>query len=298
MAGESSCSERLGGGEVSIGGRVIRAAALDLDGVVWRGSQVLPGVREALEDLLRRGLDLRYVSNNSTAHREAVSERLADMGLPAGPERVLTSGLVTGRWLRDRLPPGSPVLVIGEAGLLRELRDVGLVPCYAGEKRCEAPGTVPMAVVVGMDRHFSYQALAAAQQAVLGGALFVATNRDATFPTPDGLAPGAGSLVAAVAVATEQEPLVMGKPGPAPAETLAALTGTSPAETLFVGDRLSTDIAMGREAGMVTVLVLTGVTSETDLERARASGAGALPDHVLSGLADLPRLLDGPAAQA
>lgn len=90
----------------------------------------------------------------------------------------------------------------------------------------------------------------------------------------------------------------MGKPGPAPAETLAALTGTSPAETLFVGDRLSTDIAMGREAGMVTVLVLTGVTSEIDLERARASGAGALPDHVLSGLADLPRLLDGPATQA
>lgn len=291
-------SERLGGGEVSIGGRIIRAVALDLDGVVWRGSQVLPGVREALEDVLRRGLDLRYVSNNSTAHREAVSERLADTGLPAGPERVLTSGFVTGRWLRDRLSPGSPVLVVGEAGLLRELRDVGLVPYYAGETRRDAPGTAPAAVVVGMDRHFSYQALAAAQQAVLGGALFVATNRDATFPTPDGLAPGAGSLVAAVAVATEQEPLVMGKPGSAPAETLAVLTGTSPVETLFVGDRLSTDIAMGREAGMVTVLVLTGVTSETDLERARASGAGALPDHVLSGLADLPRLLDGPATQA
>jgi len=306
-------SKRVGDGAVSIDGRVIRAVALDLDGVVWRGSQVLPGVREALEDVVRRGLDLRYVSNNSTAHRETVSERLAGLGLPAGAERVLTSGFVTGRWLRDRLPLGSLVLVVGEAGLMRELREAGLAPYHAGEApgaevvegvaggppvgRRSADGTAPpAAVVVGMDRGFSYPALAAAQQALMGGALFVATNRDATFPTPDGLAPGAGSMVAAVAAAAYREPVVMGKPGLALAETLAAITGVPAAETLFVGDRLSTDIAMGREAGMVTVLVLTGITSEADLEGARASGAGALPDHVLPGLADLPRLLDGPAA--
>ncbi|MBN1320962.1 MAG: HAD-IIA family hydrolase [Thermoleophilia bacterium] len=312
-------SEVIGGGTVSSGGSAIRAVALDLDGVVWRGSQVLPGAREALEDVLRRGLDLRYVSNNSTAHRETVSERLAGTGLPAGTERVLTSGFVTGRWLRDRLPAGSPVLVIGEDGLMRELREAGFAPYRAGEAAGAgadegiatgppagpgaggpaAPATdaatraaPAAAVVVGMDRSFSYQALAAAQEAILGGALFVATNRDATFPTPNGVAPGAGSMVAAVATAAQREPVMMGKPGLALAETLAAVTGVAPAETVFVGDRLSTDIAMGREAGMVTVLVLTGITSETDLERARASGAGALPDHVLPGLTDLPRLLD------
>lgn len=299
-------SEQVGGGAVSAGGRVIRAVALDLDGVVWRGSQVLPGVGEALEDALRRGLDLRYVSNNSTAHRETVSERLAGMGLPAGAERVLTSAFVTGRWLRDRLPLGSLVMVVGESGLMRELREAGLAPRHAGAvsegvsaapaPAGSTPAAPPAAVVVGMDRSFSYRALAAAQQALMGGALFVATNRDATFPTPDGLAPGAGSMVAAVATAAHREPVLMGKPGLALADALAAVTGVPPAETLFVGDRLSTDIAMGREAGMVTVLVLTGITSETDLERARASGAGALPDHVLPELADLPRLLDCLAA--
>lgn len=273
----------------------IRLVALDLDGVVWRGEEVLPGVREALEDVLGRGLDLRYVSNNSTAHRTTVSDRLAGLGLPAGTDRVLTSGFVTGRWLRERLPEGTPVLVVGEEGLERELREAGLAPRRAGAGGgAAAPGAAaPAAVVVGMDRQFDYAALAEAQAAVLSGALFVATNRDATFPTPRGLKPGAGAIVAAVATAAEQEPVLLGKPGLALAEVLAAVTGVQPAETLFVGDRLSTDIGMGRAAGMVTVLVLTGVTSLEDLEGARAAGRdGELPDHVLAGLADLPGLLD------
>ena len=288
------------------GGRV-RLVALDLDGVVWRGGTVLPGVADALTDVLCRGLDLRYVSNNSTAHRETVAERLTGCGLPAGIERVLTSGFVTGRWLRERLPAGAPVLVVGEEGLVRELCEAGLTayrvdeparPGTAGEPPVppaapEVARPRPVAVVVGMDRSFAYRTLAGAQQAIREGALFVATNRDATFPTPSGLLPGAGAMVAAVATAAEQEPALMGKPGPALAEVLAAVTGFSAAETLFVGDRLSTDIAMGRAAGMRTALVLTGVTSEAGLQAAVEAGAGAmLPDHVLHDLRELPRLLD------
>lgn len=286
------------------GGRTpIRLVALDLDGVVWRGSVVLPNVREALEDVLRRGLDLRYVSNNSTAHRETVSKRLTGLGLPGGVERVLTSGFVTGRWLRGRVPQGAPTMVVGEEGLLRELREAGLAPYHALAASAAVPATssetrsavgpatpCPAAVVVGMDRSFTYQALAAAQAALMAGALFVATNRDATFPTPDALLPGSGSLVAAVATAAEREPVLMGKPGPALAEVLADVTGIPARETLFVGDKLSTDIAMGRAVGMVTALVLTGVTSEDDL-RAVASEA-ILPDHVLRDLGALPGLLD------
>ncbi len=120
----------------------------------------------------------------------------------------------------------------------------------------------------------------------------MATNPDPTFPTPDGLVPGAGALVAAVAAAAEAEPVFMGKPGLALAETLASITGIPPGETLFVGDRLSTDIGMGHEAGMITALVFTGVTSEADLECARTQGAEALPDHVLADLRELPGLLD------
>jgi 4-nitrophenyl phosphatase len=286
--------------------------ALDLDGVIWRGREVLSGAREALEDVLRRGLDLRYVSNNSTAHRETVSDRLAAMGLPAGTERVMTSGFVTGRWLRERVPQGAPVMVVGEDGLMRELAEAGLDayrPCAAAPAEPATPpaeqalapaGTrraaTPAAVVVGMDRGFSYDVLAAAQGAIMAGALFVATNRDATFPTPHGLLPGSGALVAAVAVATGREPVLLGKPGLALAEALAAVTGVPPGETLFVGDRLSTDIAMGRAAGMVTALVLTGVTSSEDLKRARDAGDTDLPDHVLDDLSGLAALLDAPVA--
>ncbi len=264
----------------------IRLVALDLDGVVYRGNMVLPGVVAALEDVLRRGLDLRYVSNNSTAHRETVSERLAGMGVPAGVERVLTSGFVTGRWLRARLPAGAPVMVVGEAGLMRELREAGLDAYHTGEPGraqvggpaappAAGPAAPPAAVVVGMDRTFSFDILAAAQAAIMGGAIFVATNRDATFPTPDGVMPGAGAIVAAVATAAQTEPVQMGKPSLPLAEILATITGIPSSQTLFIGDRLSTDIAMGRAAGMTTALVMTGVTGEAYLDRVRFADAAS-----------------------
>jgi phosphoglycolate/pyridoxal phosphate phosphatase family enzyme len=290
-------------------GEGIRLVALDLDGVVYRGDRVLPGAREALEDVIARGLDLRYVSNNSTAHRETVSCRLVDMGLPGGAERVFTSGYVAAKWLRGRLSEGTHVMVMGEEGLLREMREAGFDAHHVGEEgsAAESPATHPSgsgsqgteaqaaghpaAVVVGMDRSLSFLTLARAQAAIRDGALFVATNPDPTFPTPDGLLPGAGALVAAVATAAEAEPIFMGKPGLALAEILASITGISAAQTLFVGDRLSTDIAMGREAGMSTLLVLTGVTGEADLKRAGAEGK-VLPNYVLTDLRKLPGLLD------
>lgn len=289
----------------------IRLVAVDLDGVVWLAGAILPEAAPALNDVVRRRLDLRYVSNNSTAHREAVSKRLAAAGLPAGADRVLTSGYVTGQWLRQRLPERAPILVVGEAGLMRELTEAGLRPVHAGETPAPVPeaalvepaaaafappgaaGASPFqAVVVGMDRGFTFKGLAQAQAAIFGGALFVGTNPDATFPTPAGLLPGAGSVVAAVATASQREPVFMGKPGLGLAEVLAKVTGVPPAETLFIGDRLSTDIGMGRRAGMVTALVLSGVTSAAELAEAQAAGGPDLPDHVLNTLANLPPLLE------
>lgn len=280
-------------------GGVLRLVALDLDGVVWRGGQLLPGVGHALTDVLSRGLDLRYVSNNSTAHRETVSERLAAAGLPAGIERVLTSGFACGRWLHERLPEGSRLMVVGEEGLLRELRDAGFDARRASESEGMPPpgsagaeAAAAAAVVVGMDRSFGYASLSAAQVALRAGALYVATNNDATFPTVDGLVPGAGAMVAAVSAAAGREPVLVGKPGMALAEVLAAVSGASAEETLFVGDRLSTDVAMAKEAGMVAALVLTGVTTEEDLWRAEITREWVLPDHVLQSLEDLPGLLE------
>ena len=319
------------GSPVGSGGSAgpIRLVAVDLDGVVWLAGTVLPDAAPALGEVVRRGLDLRYVSNNSTAHREAVSDRLAAAGLPAGADRVLTSGYVTGRWLRQRLPEGAPVLVVGEAGLMRELTEAGLAPIRAGEPPAPPAGAAPaatlggaaalgasapsaappvsaapsapaslgagdsfQAVVVAMDRNFTFRALAQAQAAILAGALFVGTNPDPTFPTPNGLLPGAGSVVAAVATAAQREPVYMGKPGLGLAEILAQVTGVPAGQTLFIGDRMSTDIGMGIRAGMVTALVLTGVTSPAELAKIQAAGGPDLPDHVLDTLADLPALLD------
>lgn len=330
---------KRGPGGLSVAGKAkerVTLVAVDLDGVVWRGSELLPGAREALNAVVCRGLDLRYVTNNSTAHRTLVSERLAALGLPAGVERVLSSGFVTGRWLRERLPGGALVMVVGEEGLVRELCEAGFDARHVEEwskrgefpkgepgwRKTESPAGgptvgparssgaskpvanvlptgashtvpgLPAAVVVGMDWSFSYASLAAAQAAVKAGALFVATNPDATFPTPSGLKPGAGALVAAVATAAEKEPILMGKPGLALAEILAAVTGAPAEATLFVGDRLETDIAMGMKAGMKTVLVLTGVTRRADLEARLEQGNGLLPDYVIESLAELPGLLD------
>ena len=119
----------------------------------------------------------------------------------------------------------------------------------------------------------------------MDGALFVATNRDATFPTPDGLVPGSGAIVAAVATAAQTEPVVIGKPSQALAEALAEASGVAASDTVFVGDRVSTDIVMGHEAGMVTVLVLTGVSTAGD-------SRNALADYVIKDLTELPGVLD------
>jgi glycerol-1-phosphatase len=300
----------------------IRLVALDLDGVCYRGNVVLPGVREALADIRARGIDLRYVTNNSTTHRDDVAARLRSMGLPADGDRILSSAVVTAHWLLERFPAGTEVLVVGEQGLIRELAEAGLVPLHAGDEGVagqsswaggpaepaesgktgasgapgEPAGQAPRgrvaAVVVGMDRGVTYRALAEAQAAIAEGALFVATNPDPTFPVPHGLAPGAGALVAAVATAAGKQPVVMGKPGLALAEALAKITGIGAESTLFIGDRLDTDVEMGERAGMVTVLVLTGATSPEEMQRHRAERTEPRPDYVLDDLSQLPALLD------
>lgn len=314
----------------------LRMVAFDIDGVIVRGGTVLPGAARALDEVLRRGLLLRFVTNNSTRHRSEIAERLAGLGLPVTAELVLTSAAATARWLRSELGPGARVLVVGEAGLVRELCEAGLdaaharewgagqrsddvgapdvdagardrdagAPGGAGESRRDArapdsvtpagaapaPASVaaPAAVVAGLDRGFDYDSLAAAQDAILHGALFVATNTDATFPVEGAVRPGGGAIVAAVAVASGREPVVIGKPESRLAEALVDETGTSPDSILFVGDRLETDIEMARRAGMRSALVLTGVTKRSELG---AEGLPA-PDHVLESLDDLPALLD------
>ncbi len=262
----------------------IRLVAFDLDGVLYRGKEVVPGAREGVQAVLDHGLQLQYVTNNATLHRSAIAARLDSMGFPATPEQVLGSAAATAAWLRGHIPAGSPVLAVGEPGLIQELSQAGF---HAMHVRDAPEDGVAAAIVVGLDRSLTYDTLAVAQHHILHGALFVATNTDATFPAEGRLLPGGGAVVAAVATAAGVEPVVIGKPEPGMAEALRTLSGLSYEDMLFVGDRLDTDIAFGAAVGMRTLFVLSGVHGRHDIE-----SFGVEPDFILESLAGLSRLLD------
>ena len=254
----------------------------DMDGVLYRGAEILPGVKELLDALTLRERPVMLATNNSMSTPEAYEHKLAAMGLDVPASAVITSALATRAYLQRTLPEGSGIYVIGMPALREQLfAETTFHPVQYTEEQ-------PAAVVVGLDMTFTYDKLKAAHEAIRRGAAFIATNADTTLPTETGLVPGAGSIVAALAAASGQAPIVIGKP-----ETpmlLAAMEqmGTKPEETVMLGDRLDTDILAGDRAGMPTVLVLTGVSTRDDLVTAEA-----LPDVVVSDLPSLVEALTG-----
>lgn len=245
---------------------------VDLDGVVYRQSEAVPGVAAVLSARAALGDDVVYVTNNATAHRSEYLPRLAAHGAPVGPDRVVTSASASAAWIRAELPEVRRVLAVGASGLERELRDAGLDVVPAGEAADRmaaheldgwAAAGHPDAVVVGLDPQMTYLRIAAAADCIRAGAAFIATNRDPIFPMERGFRPGAGAIVAAVATAARVEPqVVLGKPGPLLLEEGARLVGASPSSAVMIGDAL-TDVAAGRAFGARTVLMLTGVTSRS-----------------------------------
>ena len=243
---------------------------VDIDGVCLRGADAIPGAAAALAAAAAGGDSVVYMTNNAMRPADDVAAVLRRHGFPAPPGSVLNSPMAAAAMLREFLAPGSTVLVVGE----RALRDVVAGAGYRVVDRGRAD-----AVVVGNTTSFDYTMLHHASSAVREGAAFVATNTDSTYPTPDGLIPGAGSLVAAIATAAGRRPVVAGKPE----RPLAVILGRSAGgrTIVLVGDRLETDIAMGRRRGWRTVLVLTGVAAPADLPRSRA-----LPDLVIADVAE------------
>lgn len=254
-----------------------QAFILDLDGVVYRGSQPLPHAVETINLLLADGREVFFVTNNSGATREQYAEHLQRMGIPTSPENVLTSGWATVHYLRQHMPRAC-LFVVGEQGLKQELQVAGFQLVDDPEEQ------LPDAVVVGIDRDFTYQRLTQAQWAILQGAQFIATNTDPTYPAEDRLLPGAGSIVAAICTATGKRPLVMGKPNPRILLPLLDAHRISLDTTLVVGDRLETDIALAHALHMPSALVLTGVTTRDELE---STPIDRLPHWVLKHLGDL-----------
>ncbi|HUE60115.1 MAG TPA: HAD-IIA family hydrolase [Acidimicrobiales bacterium] len=223
---------------------------LDLDGVVWLAGTPIPGSASAIERLHAAGHRVAFVTNNSTPRVAEHVERLAHAGVQAGADELVTSAQAAA----SILEPGARAACIAGGGVREALEQRGV--------SVVAPIELPEAVVVGRTLSLDFQELSDAASAIRSGARFIATNTDATFPTPHGLEPGAGALVAFLEVASGQKPETAGKPGKPMSELLKARFGEV---GIVVGDRPDTDGLFARRLGAKFALVLSGVTRESDL---------------------------------
>ncbi len=264
--------------------RQIKVVIFDLDGVIYRGHTAIPGAADVTKWLETNGYKVYYFTNNSTKSRDSYVELLAGYGLTTDADHIVTSASLTARYFTDNGLLPATALVVGEDGLPEELRQAGL-------RVVRRRGRQPIDyVIVGMDRKFTYRKLHEAQQAVLAGAKLIATNRDATYPVEGNVIPGGGSIVAAVATAAEKEPLLIGKPSPESGRLIIHHAGVEPQEALMVGDRLETDIEMGRRAGLWTCLVLTGISRVEEVDLLAPTSR---PHWIIESVAQLPALLQG-----
>jgi phosphoglycolate/pyridoxal phosphate phosphatase family enzyme len=256
-----------------------RLFIFDLDGVIYRGEEPMPYAVEAVQRLREEGKMVRFLTNNSALTREAYVRRLTGMGIPCQEEELMTSAYATAIYLQSQGAEHKRVFIVGEEGIHEELRRIGMrVVTDPEEEGAEY-------VVAGIDRDFTYDKLRRAHFAIRHGAQFIATNRDATYPAAGGrIVPGGGAIVAAIQACTGVEPLVIGKPNTYSVELLLQRCGVCPQEAVLVGDRLDTDVLVGKRVGLHTVLVLTGVT---DAEAVRFASEEMLPDRVIRTLAEL-----------
>ena len=241
---------------------------VDLDGVVYRGTEAVPGVAGVLKRRAAAGDRIIYVTNNSRWHREDYRARLEGHGVPLGDglDSIVTAARAAAVLLAERVPKPRVAMVFGGPGLGRELRDVGIRTVRPTPLGLAA---APDVLAVGVDFSLTYKRLSTAVEAVRRGALFVATNRDPIYPGPDGaMLAGAGAMVAAVAAAVMREPdLVVGKPEPRLFEAAAEVAGMPLKDAVVIGDGITTDIRAANRVGARSVLMLTGVTTREDLAR-------------------------------
>ena len=269
----------------------IQALVIDMDGVLWRGTQPLPGVAEFFEFLSQNSIGFLLATNNATRTPDYAVDRMAALGVAVPVRQVLTSASAAALWLQHELPAGAHVMIVGETGLYETLSRAGFQTIDPGD-----PATVGQradAVVAGLDRAFTYDKLRRAMFEIRAGARFIATNGDATLPAEDGLLPGAGSVVAAIQTASGVVPVTIGKPYRPMFDAALDVLQTPRERTAMLGDRLDTDIEGGRQAGLASILVLTGVTTA---EEAQASPIKA--DFTFSNLIELRRQWAGELARA
>jgi len=237
----------------------IQNLIIDMDGVLWRGEQPLPRLPEFFDTLRELRVHFVLATNNASRTGSQYVQRLLRFGAAVTEDEVLTSPQATAAWLAANAPQAR-IFTIGESGLTSELTRAGL-DVLAPEDAQQATH-----VVVGIDREMNYGKLVEACLAIRAGAVFIGTNPDVTFPSERGIVPGNGATLAALEVSTGAKPLIVGKPQPEMMIQALARMGGDATNTAVLGDRLDTDILAGRNAGLPTILVLTGVSGRDEAE--------------------------------
>ncbi|TFC03549.1 HAD-IIA family hydrolase [Cryobacterium mannosilyticum] len=243
----------------------------DMDGVLVHENSPLPGAAELIQNWTDAGTPFLVLTNNSIFTPRDLSARLRASGLIVPEERIWTSALATADFLKSQAPGGT-AFVIGEVGLTTALHEAGFIMTE----------TNPDYVVVGETRNYSFEAITKAIRLLLAGARFIATNPDATGPSADGPMPATGAIAALISKATGMEPYVVGKPNPMMFRSAMNKIGAHSENTAMIGDRMDTDIVAGIEAGLHTILVMTGISDEAEVRRYPFR-----PDEIISGVHEL-----------
>jgi NagD protein len=251
--------------------REIKSWLMDMDGVLVREEHPIPGAGEFIARLSELEIPFHVLTNNSIYTRRDLAARLAASGLVVPEQSIWTSALATADFLADQRPRGT-AFVIGESGLTTALHANG----YTLTERD------PDYVVLGETRTYSFERIAQAIRLIVNGARFIATNPDVTGPTPDGPLPATGAVAALISRATGVEPYFVGKPNPLMMRSALNAIDAHSETTAMIGDRMDTDIVAGTEAGMGTILVLTGVTHRRDVGR-----FAYLPKQIVESVADI-----------
>ena len=243
----------------------------DMDGVLVHENHPLPGAPELIHQWVEAGTPFLVLTNNSIFTPRDLAARLRASGLEVPEERIWTSALATAEFCKSQIPGGS-AFVIGEAGITTALHEAGFVMTE----------TDPDYVVVGETRNYSFEAITKAIRLINSGARFIATNPDATGPSADGVLPATGAIAALITKATGKDPYIVGKPNPMMFGSAMNKIGAHSETTAMIGDRMDTDIVAGIEAGLHTVLVLTGISDQAEIERYPFR-----PDEILPGVHEL-----------
>ena len=249
-----------------------RGFICDMDGVIYHGNRLIPGVKEFVDWLYRNEKQFMFLTNSSGRSPKELQQKLDRMGLDVDETHFYTSALATAKFISTQ-SPGCSVYVIGEPGLYNALYDAGIT----------INDVNPDYVVIGETNNYNYESICSATSLVLAGAKLIGTNSDITGPSETGLIPACRALVSPIELATGKQAYFVGKPNPLMMRSCLRRLGVHSDESAIIGDRMDTDIISGIESGLDTVLVLTGVTSKTSM-----SDYPYRPRLIIDSVADIP----------